>query len=249
MTLREQQLAQELNDHLAIRDELRNRQRSIQNGTMGSIVPSAPGGAVNLPDSLRNPRLGPLPARRPMTNTLQEALARFLPPELMPSNVGKISETAYFYLEPANFDFGVNPTLNSFTVQQVNITIPKDGGFLLLNTTVSGNDFSPAGLGGPYTILIKDNQSAQQFMDNPVPLQMLAYKSKMRQMVTPMYFAPSATISITIGTWLPQGVFTDTIGSGKLQVLLTGLLTNVTSDQSNLSNVYSCSYPRGGNGT
>ena len=244
MNVRETQLAHQLSLELEKRNQLRRQEQSLRGMGMGTkvlgndqqgILAQTP---YTLPPTIQNP-CSIVPGNGCPPNALRDSLEKFLPPELMPGNVGAISQSAWFFLMPANFTFGTNPVLTSAVTQTVNLTVPKDGGFLLLNTCVAADDFSPAGLGGPYQVLIQDNQSAQQFMNNPVPLQMFAYKSYERQMVTPMYFAPSATIGVTVNTWLQRGVNVPTVGSGNIQILLIGLLTYINGDSDVLSNVYS----------
>lgn len=220
---------------------LRRLQKSMSG--MGQTATASAAGTntcqtVTIPQAIANP-CSAAPSSTCYPNAMRLALQAFLPPELMPSNVGNLSEVAWLYQIPFNFAFGLNPTLSSATFQQQNVQIPQDGGFLALMLSVAGDDFSPACMGGPYTVNLTDAQSAQQFMNNYLPIRMLAYKSHMSLMVTPMYFSPSATITAKMSTWLPQGQNMTTFGSGNLQVLLTGLMTAHTGDQDIMSNVYS----------
>ena len=206
-----------------------------QGGTSSSLNTGAATSVV-APGSIENVS-GIIPPGS--SSPISDALRSFLPPELRPSNVGKISETAWPYIFPINFALGTNPTLTSATSQLQTIQVPKDAGFLLLGLSVSSDDATQAGLFGPFQLTIKDNQSAQQFTDNPVPLQHLPFRGRRKLFPTPMYFAPSATISVTLSTWLSLGQSISATGSGNIQISLHGLLTGNTGDNENLSKVFS----------
>lgn len=207
MNAREMQASEELSSLLDYRDQLRSQENSGGFASPGNGQGFSAGG--------------------PQVSSLRQILSGFLPKGMMPGNVGDRSQTAWMYTMPADFAFGTNPLLAPSTSKTVNLQVPSDGGFILLGASVTGDDFSDACLGGPYNVLVQDNQSNQMFMNSPVPIQTLAYRSAEMQLEAPMYFAPSATIGITVSTWLAAGTTMATTGSGNMEVLLYGLLTNV----------------------
>lgn len=170
---------------------------------------------------------------------LRTNLSRILPPFMMPGNVGEENGMAWMFFETVEFDFGANPILNSATFAQNSFQVTAEASFLMLSLSVAADDFSFAGLGGPYQVTIRDNQSSRQFNDLPIPIQNLSHNSCPRLFPTPLLFNPNASVNLELSTWLQAGDGNiATNGSGHLEFMIGGLrLRNEDADKV-LSNIF-----------
>lgn len=169
---------------------------------------------------------------------LRSYLAKVLPAHLMPGNVGELSQIAWPFYFPVDIDFGVDPVLTSTSRVVSSFQVTQEASFLLLNVQTNAEDQGVAGFGGPYQIDIRDNQSSRQFNDQPIPVQMLGRFSLPASLPTPLMFQPNASVTLTMTTWLPAGETLNTIGSGRFQIMMSGLRVRVDDSGQILSSIF-----------
>jgi hypothetical protein len=182
-------------------------------------------------------------ATQPQVNRtdLHGALQEYLPPHLMPGNVGGFNCVTWPFWFQVNFDFGTNPTITggNVTNQIQNFQVTQESAILLLAVSRQANTYSTSGHLGPWSITIRDNQSSRQFNDQPIPIQMISTKAGLpTTLPVAMLFMPNAIVSCTLGNWLPAGVVQPTIGSGAQQFSFFGYRIRIEDQEKVLSSVF-----------
>lgn len=191
-----------------------------------------------------------LDARREALSTLPQinktdlrgSLKEFIPEHLMPGNVGAFTSVVWPFWFPVDFDFGTNPTIQGggITQQIQNFQVTQEGAILLIGISRQADSYSTSGHLGPWTVEIRDNQSARQFNDRPIPIQMIADgKGRPTKLPIAMMLMPNALIQVTMSNWLPGGVVQNTTGSGHHQFAFFGYRVRIEDAEKVLSTVFS----------
>lgn len=170
---------------------------------------------------------------------LRENLEKFLPPHLMPGNVGGLNTVAWPFWFQVGFDFGTNPTITANTRQTQSYQITQEAAFLLLAVSRQANAYGTSGHLGPYTVEIRDRQSSRQFNDRPVPIQMISAKpGRPTRLPTAMLLMPNAFIDVTMASWLTGALSQATVGSGVHQFSFFGYRVRIEDTEKVLSSVF-----------
>jgi hypothetical protein len=191
-----------------------------------------------------------LDARRQTLSTLPQvnktdlrgALSEFIPEHLMPGNVGAYTSVVWPFWFPVDFDFGTNPLIQGggLTTQVQNFQVSQEGAILMIGISRQADSYSTSGHLGPWTLEIRDNQSARQFNDRPLPIQMISDgRGRPSKLPIAMLLMPNALISVTMSNWLPQGFNQATVGSGHHQFAFFGYRVRIEDAEKVLSTVYS----------
>lgn len=166
---------------------------------------------------------------------LKTTLQNSLPSYLMPSNIGDLSEVAWFFWYQMNFDFGTNPTLSPSTRQQQSFQVTQEAGFLLMAVSWTYNSYSTAGALGPWQIEFRDRQSSRQFNDNPIPVQMIGTRSRPMILPTPLFLLPNAFFDGVMSTF--QNGSQTTEGTSQHQFSFFGFRVRVENADQILSTI------------
>jgi hypothetical protein len=168
---------------------------------------------------------------------LKQTLQNSLPGYMMPSNIGDISEVAWFFFEQMTFDFGTNPTWSPSTNQRQSFQVTQESGFLLMAVSRSYNSYTTAGALAPLQVEFRDRQSSRQFNDNPIPLQMIGTKANPTILPTPMFLLPNAFFDGTI-TSFAQASGQPTTGTSRHQLSFFGFRMRVEDADQVLSTIF-----------
>lgn len=161
-------------------------------------------------------------------NALEEHFNSILPPELIPSNVGDISQVQWGFFYNVDFDFGVDPTWNSDINQSNIIKVTNEAAFLLTRIYRDTEDAGTAGLEAPLTMTLKDLQSSRQFMDSGIPVQAIPGKGYFYELPVPYLLYPAATAELQLKSWLPDGIDITTDGVSAQSFMLYGARVRVS---------------------
>lgn len=188
-------------------------------------------------------------ATQPQINKtdLRAALGEYLPPQLMPGNVGSFNCVTWPFWFQVDFDFGTNPTIvgGGVTSQSQSFRVDQEAAVLLLAVSRQADAYSTSGQLGPWALTVRDNQSSRQFNDAPVPLQMISTQAgRPTRLPTAMLLMPNASISCIMSNWLPQGQSQTTTGSGHHQLSFFGYRVRIEDTEKVLSSVFSPSIGR-----
>lgn len=168
---------------------------------------------------------------------LKEELARKLPVNLMPGNVGDLAKVAWPFWFQVNFDFGPAPTWTPATSQTSSFQVTQEAAFLIMGIYRKSNSYSTAGELAPLLLQIRDRQSSRLFMDKPMPWQTIGKKSRPTIFSTPMLVMPNAFIDVTLTTFATNQA-TAPGESGKQQVSFFGYRVRVEDADQVLSSVF-----------
>ena len=171
---------------------------------------------------------------------LRDSMGSFVPPHLMPGNVGPLNCVVWPFWFPVNFDFGTNPTITGGqTSQTQTFQVTQEASILLIGVARQADAYSTAGHLGPWNITIRDNQSSRQFNDTPVPIQMISYAAGLpTQLPTAMLLMPNATIAVVMSNWLPAGFAQTTVGSGAHQFSFFGYRVRIEDSEKVMGSVF-----------
>lgn len=136
----------------------------------------------------------------PNIKSLQSSLQSALPSYMNPSNIGDINKVSWFFWENMTFDFGANPVLTPATRQTQNFQVSQEGAFLIMAITRNYNSYTTAGNLGPWMLQLSDRQSARQFMNAPIPIQMIGTLGNPLIFPTPMLLLPNAFLDGVMST-------------------------------------------------
>jgi hypothetical protein len=182
---------------------------------------------------------------------LEQDLVRKLPSSLVPGNVGKYYDVCWPFSYTVNFDFGANPTWNSFTPnpQVLNSAATPTGGLQTFQVTqeaafiigmISRKSFSGTTSGelAPLSVIFRDRQSTRQFMDIPIPIQQIAKKTPPTMWEVPLIIMPNAFIDVAVSCFLASGVSQPTLGVSNLSFTFSGYRTRTSDIDTVLSTVF-----------
>lgn len=170
--------------------------------------------------------------------SLESSLRRVFPPELRPTNVGEITNIAWDFMIPVDFDFGQNPVFTAATRQERVFTVSQEAAFIVNEISVAFGDNSGASFRAPLAVNILDVQSGRLLNDNPIPIQALGRLSNPSVLPTGYLIMPNGRIKLEMSCFLEDGVSMPTIGEGTLQVMLHGLRVRVQDLSRVLSTVF-----------
>lgn len=149
---------------------------------------------------------------------LHDAMATFLPQQLVPTNVGGLNTVAWQFQFTVDFDLtqtqpwitqvGLtgNGAISSFTRQTKTFQVTQEAAFLMMGVMRHANDYNDAGDLGPLTFEFRDAQSSRYFNNTPTPIQMFGQKGYMAYLAVPMILMPNANFEITLGCNLDEGI-------------------------------------------
>jgi hypothetical protein len=165
-------------------------------------------------------------SNQPLVSTqdrsLRSNLEKILPKYLVPKNIGNYSEVMWPFWYAIDFDFGTDPTYTNFTKQVESIQVSMEAAFLLTGISRSHDDRGPAGQQAPLQLTIRDNQSSRQFNDKAFPIQTIGLEGEPTLIDTPLFLAPNASVSLEMSSWTPSGSEFETVGDGRVQIVLSG---------------------------
>lgn len=167
---------------------------------------------------------------------LKNHLKSFLPPYMVPGNVGHITEVTWPFWETVTFDFGTNPTYDASTRQTQSFQVTQEAGWLVTHMARKSYSATNSSDLAPLQIEIRDRQSSRQFNDRSVPIQMLGKRSRPTIFPTPLLMMPNAFIDITATSWLTTSMATT--GSGKFDIVIFGYRIRVGDENKVLSTVF-----------
>ena len=172
---------------------------------------------------------------------LRGALQEYLPPHLMPGNVGGINCVTWPFWFQVDFDFGLNPSIigGNITQQTQNFQVTQEAALLLLGVSRTANAYNTGGHLGPWNLTIRDNQSSRQFNDTPIPIQMLSTASgRPTKLPVAMLMMPNAIVSCVMNNWLPAGTIQAGVGSGVHQFSFFGYRIRIEDTEKVLGSVF-----------
>lgn len=149
---------------------------------------------------------------------LHQAMATFLPQQLVPTNLGGLNTVAWQFQFTVDFDLSQTPVwqtqvgltgngaISSFTRLTESFQVTQEAAFLMMGIMRHANDYNDAGDLGPLTFEFRDAQSSRYFNNEPTPIQMFGQKGYMSYMAVPMILMPNARFEITLGCNLDQGI-------------------------------------------
>jgi hypothetical protein len=167
---------------------------------------------------------------------LREKLASFLPPYMVPGNVGHINQVTWPFWETVKFNFGANPTWSSSTKQVQSFQVTQEAAWLVTAISRKSYSYDTAGELAPLQLIITDRQSSRQFNDRPIPLQIIGKRSRSTILPTPLLFMPNAFIDITMTSWVTNTM--TTTGQGSHDITLFGYRIRVGDEKAVLSTVF-----------
>lgn len=174
--------------------------------------------------------------KRGKNMNLRDKLASFLPPYMVPGNVGHINQVTWPFWESVSFDFGANPTWSPSTRQVKSFQVTQEAGWLVTHLARKSYGYNTASELAPLQIQIVDRQSSRQFNDRPIPIQMIGKRSKPTVLPTPMLVMPNAFIDVTMTSW-SDGSMTTT-GTGKMDLIIFGYRIRIADQNKVLSTVF-----------
>lgn len=182
-------------------------------------------------------------ATQPQVNktNLRQSLGDYLPPHLMPGNVGGFNCVTWPFWFQVGFDFGTDPAIvgGGVTSQTQNFQVTQEAAILLLGVSRQANTYGTSGHLGPWSITVRDNQSSRQFNDQPVPIQMISSApGRPTKLPTVMLMMPNAIVSCVMTNWLPAGTTQATVGSGVQQFSFFGYRIRIEDTEKVLSSVF-----------
>jgi len=166
---------------------------------------------------------------------LKKRLRHILPSYLIPSNVGGINEVSWPFYEQVDFDFGANPTVTPATRQTQSFQVSQEAALLLMGISRSYDAVTTAGNAGPWLIDFRDRQSARQFNDKPVPIQVFGTKGNISPLPTPMLIMPNAFFEVTMSTYATSQVL---VGSSHHQFSFFGYRIRVEDADKVMSTIF-----------
>lgn len=212
-----QAMNDQINQLLSIREDLRNEERGLNSRA-------------------RTLSTQPLVKQE----NLRQSMGSYIPPHLMPGNVGPLNSVLWPYWFPVDFDFGADFTIVGGQTSQVqNFRVDQEAAILLVGVARQADSYTTAGHLGPWQLTIRDNQSSRQFNDSPIPIQMISYAAgQPTRLPTAMLLMPNATIACTLSTFLPLGVNQPTTGSSHQQFSFFGYRVRIEDTEKVMGSVF-----------
>lgn len=169
---------------------------------------------------------------------LEQNISKFVPKQLMPTNVGHLNKVSWPFWYTMEFDFGTDPALTINTTQTQSFQVSQEAAFIFTHLYRFADEYSGSGDLGPWTIEFRDRQSSRFFNNAPIPIQMIGSKSLPAWLPTPMIILPNAFMEGTMSTHLEAGVTQATVGSGKHKFTFAGFRVRVEDAHKVLSSVF-----------
>lgn len=160
-------------------------------------------------------------------NALKQHLEGLLPPELVPSNVGSLSEVTWGFFYQLDFDLGEDVTFDHNFRASKSFKVNAEAAFLVTRIYRTTRDADQAGFAAPLCVSMKDLQSSRQLNDNPIPVQAIPSKGYYWELPVPFLIYPSASMELELTSWLPAGVTLSTEGSNYQGFTLYGARVRV----------------------
>lgn len=170
-------------------------------------------------------------------------LSSFIPPHLMPTNVGNLQNVLWpkwYQVDFTSADhamFGNNPTIKPQDQSKKSFRTVQDAGFLLLGISRNFDTHGSAGKGAPLEVTLRDNQSSRQINSAPIPLQTFGFSSIRTDLVSPYYFLPNSSFGVEVQTFAENDV--TLVGSGKQMFTFYGLEVRSAELENVLHTIYS----------
>jgi hypothetical protein len=174
--------------------------------------------------------------KRSQSMNLRSHLKQFLPPYMMPGNVGGYTEVTWPFWETVSFNFGTDPSWSSATRQVQSFQVTQEAGWLVTHLARKSYGYNTASELAPLQIEIRDRQSSRQFNDRSIPIQMIGRRSKPTVFPTPLLIMPNAFIDVIMSSWVDGTM--PTTGSGRLDLILFGYRIRVGDEDKVLSTVF-----------
>jgi hypothetical protein len=172
---------------------------------------------------------------------LRQSLGAYVPPHLMPGNVGPLNAVVWPFWFPVDFDYGADYTIKGggMDLQVQNFQVTQEAAMLLIAVTRQADTYDTAGHLGPWSITVRDNQSSRQFNDQPIPIQMISRTGGLpTKLPTAMLLYPNAQIQIQMNSWIPAGTNQATVGSSHMQFSFFGYRIRIEDTAKVMSSVF-----------
>lgn len=154
--------------------------------------------------------------------TVRDELLSKIPRHMMPGNVGDTNKVIWPFHFTVEFDFGANPVWSSATRATKFFQVTQDAGFLLCGVARTSSSFDAGSELAPLGLDIRDRQSARQFNNSPIPIQMIGRSSKYTQFHEPLWINPSAFVDVTLSSLLNTATIANTSASAKITLTFFG---------------------------
>lgn len=174
-------------------------------------------------------------------NLRDEMLAK-LPPELLPGNVGDLSQVRWNYDFPIQFAIPVGQTTFGQATRLVQyFQVPQEGALILTHMalgyeSLAGSVDTPAG--APLHVEIRDRQSSRQFMSAPLSIGAIGSGKYPTALPAKMIFMPAAFVDFTL-TSFADGTYNYTTKTGYLNFVCYGVRIRVKDAKDVLGTVFS----------
>lgn len=172
---------------------------------------------------------------------LRQSLGEFVPPHLMPGNVGPLNCVTWPFWFPIDFDYGDSYTIKGggIDIQNKTFQVTQEAAILLVAMTRQADTYGTAGHLGPWNITIRDQQSSRQFNDTPIPIQQISRVGGLpTQLPTAMLLMPNAQIQVQMNSWIPAGTNMVTVGSSHQQINFFGYRIRIEDTAKVMSSVF-----------
>lgn len=172
---------------------------------------------------------------------LRQSLGEFVPPHLMPGNVGPLNAVVWPFWFPIDFDYGDNYTIKGGgqDLQNQTFQVTQEAAMLLVAVTRQADTYGTAGHLGPWAFTVRDNQSSRQFNDAPIPVQMISRMGGLpTKLPTAMLLMPNAQIQVQMNSWVPAGTNQPTVGSSHMQLNFFGYRIRIEDTAKVMSSVF-----------
>jgi hypothetical protein len=172
---------------------------------------------------------------------LRQSMGQFVPPHLMPGNVGPLNCVVWPFWFPVDFDYGSNYTIKGGgqDLQNQNFQVTQEAALLLVGITRQADNYATSGHLGPWTITVRDNQSSRQFNDTPIPVQQISrFGGQPTQLPTAMLLMPNAIIQVQMNSWIPAGTNQATTGPTHQQFSFFGYRIRIEDTAKVMSSVF-----------
>lgn len=169
-------------------------------------------------------------------NPLRKHLEAFLPPYMIPGNVGDVNQVTWPFWEVVSFNFGTNPTWSPTTRQTQSFQVTQEAGFLLTSISRKSYGYDTSTDLAPLQFEIRDRQSSRQLNDRSIPIQMIGKRSLPTVLPTPMLLLPNAFVDITMTSWITASMATT--GTGRIDLVFHGYRIRVEDQEKVLSTIF-----------
>lgn len=173
-------------------------------------------------------------------NLRDEMLAK-LPPELLPGNVGDLSQVRWNYDFPLQFAIPVGQTTFSQATRLVRFfQVPQEGALILTHIalgyeSLAGSANTPSG--APLMVEIRDRQSSRQFMSVPLPIGAIGTGKYPTALPAKMIFMPAAFVDFTLSSFA-DGSYDYTTKTGYINMVCYGVRIRVKDAKDVLGTVF-----------